>query len=56
MGTAEEALQQIEQNEYFKRFLNDPRQKYLIGVGFDVKKKEANAWLVKHLENYNLNS
>ena len=47
MGTAEEALQQIEQNEYFKRFMNDSRPIYLVGVGFDKDKKEISGWLMK---------
>jgi hypothetical protein len=33
MGTAEVALQQIEQNEYFKRFINDNRSTHLVRVG-----------------------
>ena len=49
MDTPEIALQQIEQNEYFKRFMNDERPKYLIGVGFDKKKKEISGWAGKEV-------
>ena len=50
VGSAEIALQQIEQNEYFKRFMNDKRPVHLVGVGFNLEKREVGGWLIKDVE------
>ena len=49
IGTPDEALRQIEQNEYFKRFMNDSRPIHMIGVGFDKKKREISGWKGKEV-------
>ncbi len=51
IGTPETALQQIEQNQYFKQFTNDSRPIHLVGVGFDLAKKEISGWLSKAIVN-----
>jgi len=46
-GTAEEALQQIEDKQYAKPFETDPRKLYKIGVNFCIQTWNIEKWLVK---------
>lgn len=46
-GTAEEALQQIEDKQYAKPFETDPRKLYKIGVNFCNQTRNIEKWLVK---------
>ena len=47
MGTAEEAIKQIEVKEYYQPYMNDGREIILLGVAFDKEKKNIKEWLVK---------
>ena len=46
-GTAEEALQQINEKQYTRPFEHDSRQLYKIGVNFSVKMRNIEKWLVE---------
>lgn len=45
-GTAQEALQQIEDKGYARPFANDPRKLFKIGINFSAEKKLIDDWLV----------
>ena len=46
-GTAEEALQQIEEKQYALPFEHDPRKLFKIGVNFSAKTRNIEKWLVE---------
>lgn len=46
-GTAEEALQQIDEHGYCEQFANDPRQLFRIGISFSKRKRNINSWIIK---------
>ena len=46
-GTAEEALQQIEERGYARPFASDPRKLYKIGVNFSNAIRGIERWLVE---------
>lgn len=46
-GTAEEALQQIEDKHYARPFETDPRQLFKIGVNFSSSTRNIEKWIVK---------
>ena len=46
-GTAEEALQQIEDKQYALHFATDPRKVYKVGVNFNNRMRNIEKWLVK---------
>ena len=46
-GTAEEALQQIEDKQYALPYANDPRKLFKIGVEFSKESRNIDRWLVK---------
>jgi len=46
-GTAEEALQQIEDKEYALPYTNDPRKLFKIGVEFSKETRNIYRWLVQ---------
>jgi hypothetical protein len=46
-GTAEEALQQIEERQYALPYANDPRKLYKIGVEFSAEVRNISRWLIK---------
>jgi len=46
-GTAEEALQQIEDKEYALPYTNDPRKLFKVGVEFGKKSRNIDRWLVR---------
>ena len=39
LGTATKALEQIEEKQYYEKYLSSNQQIILIGVGFDVEEK-----------------
>ena len=45
-GTAEEALQQIDDKGYALPFVSDPRTLFRIGVNFSAKTRNIEKWLV----------
>lgn len=45
-GTAEEALQQIDDKGYALPFASDPRTLFRIGVNFSAKTRNIEKWLV----------
>ena len=46
-GTAEEALQQIEEKQYARPFEHDSRQLFKIGVNFSAETRNIEKWLVE---------
>ena len=46
-GTAEEALQQIEDRQYALPFASDPRTLFKIGVSFDNETRNIAEWIVR---------
>ena len=48
-GTAEEALQQINDKQYAQPFASDSRQLYKIGVNFSNKTRNIEKWLVEEI-------
>ena len=46
-GTAEEALQQIEDKQYALPFATDPRRVYKVGVNFNNQMRNIEKWLVR---------
>lgn len=46
-GTAEEALQQINDKEYAQPFLSDNRKLFKIGVNFSAKTRNIEQWIVE---------
>ena len=44
-GTAEEALAQIQEKRYAKKFADDKRQVMLVGVAFDPATRNIGKWL-----------
>ncbi|WP_291529313.1 ATP-binding protein [Bacteroides sp. UBA939] len=46
-GTAEEALQQINEKQYARPFEHDSRQLFKIGVNFSAKTRNIEKWLVE---------
>ncbi len=47
---AKTALQQIQQKEYFKKFLHQEKDIFLVGINFSSSKKEVENWIVKKIE------
>ena len=45
-GTAEEALQQIDERHYAQPFLSDARKLFKIGVNFGAKTRNIERWIV----------
>lgn len=46
-GTAEEALQQIEEKQYALPFASDPRRLFKVGVNFSNATRNIEKWLVR---------
>ena len=46
-GTAEEALQQIDEKHYAQPFLSDTRKLFKIGVNFGAKTRNIERWIVQ---------
>lgn len=46
-GTAQEALDQIKQKEYYQKYQRDDRQIVLVGVNFSQKKRNIDEYLVE---------
>ena len=46
-GTAEEALQQIDERHYARPFLSDIRKLFKIGVNFSAKTRNIERWIVQ---------
>ena len=46
-GTAEEALQQINENQYARPFEHDSRQLFKIGVNFSAKTRNIEKWVIE---------
>ena len=49
-GTAEEALQQIEDKHYALPFATDSRQVFCVGVNFSNRMRNIERWLVQELQ------
>ena len=45
LGTAQKALEQIEEKHYYEKYLSSNQQIILIGVGFDVQEKNIKDYL-----------
>jgi hypothetical protein len=45
--SAQEALNQIEEKEYFKPYLDSPLEIIGVGINFSKAKKEVESWEVK---------
>ena len=46
-GTAEEALQQINEKHYARPFENDGRRIFKVGVNFSAKTRNIERWIVE---------
>ena len=46
-GTAEQAIQQIEDKQYALPFTKDSRKIYTIGVNFSSETRNIDKWIVK---------
>jgi len=46
-GTAEEALQQIEDKQYALPFLKDTRKLYKIGMNFSKETRNIEKWIIR---------
>lgn len=46
-STPDQALRQIEEKEYARKFLTDPRKLFKIGVNFSSKKRRIEAWKIQ---------
>lgn len=46
-GTPEEALRQIEDQDYCDQFADDPRKLFIIGMSFSKTKRNIDRWIVK---------
>ena len=46
-GTAEETLQQIEDNGYAEPYLADKRKLYKVGVSFSSESGTVDGWMIK---------
>ena len=51
MGTAKEALQQIELNRYYEPYLTDKREIILLGVSFGKKEKNIKEYQILQIKN-----
>jgi hypothetical protein len=43
-GSAEEALQQIKDNQYFAPYLLHKKTRYLVGINFEMEKRGVGTW------------
>lgn len=48
-GSAEEALKQIEEKQYYQKYLMTGKKIVLIGVFFDIKKRNLENWAIKEI-------
>ena len=51
IGTAAEALAQIQTKDYAKPWLSDTREKVLLGIGFSPEKRNIDDWVVGYAPN-----
>lgn len=49
-GSAEEALQQIEEKQYYQKYLMTGKKIVLIGIFFDIKKRNLENWVIKEIK------
>ena len=49
-GSAEEALQQIEERQYYQKYLMAGKKIVLVGVFFNIKKRNLENWVIKELD------
>ncbi|MGF1534001.1 MAG: AAA family ATPase [Bernardetiaceae bacterium] len=47
--TAENALKQIHEKQYYKTYQNQAKEIYLLGIGFSGSTKEVSDWKMEHL-------
>ncbi len=47
VGTAEEAMKQIRDRRYFEKFMNEGKQIFLVGIGFDAEERNISDWKVE---------
>ena len=50
LGTAQKALAQIEDKQYYVKYLTSSQKIVLVGVGFDIDKKNIKDYLVKLIQ------
>ncbi len=48
-GSAQEALQQIEDKHYFQKYLISAKKIILVGIFIDMEKRNITEWLVKEV-------
>lgn len=51
MGTAKEAIEQIKQKEYYKPWLNVKKEIFIVGIGFDKRKKNIGSYISEKIKN-----
>ncbi len=49
MKSTKQAMNQIENNQYYEGYLLSKKPVYLVGVSFDSKKRNIKKWEVKKL-------
>lgn len=49
-GSAQEALHQIEEKKYYQKYLMSQKKITLIGVLFDLKKRNIDDWIIKNID------
>jgi len=50
VGDAQGALEQIEERHYYQQYLNMQKSIILVGILFDVKKRNIDSWVVKNID------
>ena len=50
VGDAQGALEQIEEKHYYQQYLNAQKAIVLVGILFDVKKRNVDSWVVKNID------
>jgi hypothetical protein len=49
-GSAQDALQQIEDKKYYEKYLMETQEIVLIGLKFNIEKRNVEEWLVKNIK------
>ena len=49
MTTAQDALDQIDNQKYYSPYLNSDREVILLGIAFSKEVRNINDWIVKEL-------
>ncbi len=48
--SAKTALEQIESKKYYQKYLHQNKKLVLIGVSFDIEKRNIEDWLIKEID------